>query len=246
MPTEGQTEIDWTKRSTPDGEAEIVRHYYAWSQQLAKIAIDRMPVQCDHDSLRSAAGLALLDAVRRYSPERGISFRTFATHRIRGAIIDAMRQDDHLSRTSRKFIKARIATEAKLLEQLGREPSIDEVRAELGWTKSQYWASLGSVVHSLEARLFHRGPNDSDATFNDLLASHPAHSLEAIDRQRDFEHTMRGFDFEAKVIIYLYYYRQATMKQIGTVLGIVESRVSQRHSAIIDQLKQLPERFTTT
>lgn len=226
--------IDWSTRNTPEGLEEITRHFYDWSQQMATLAIKHLAGCADQDAIRSAAGFALLDAVRRFDPTRGIAFRTFATLRIRGAIFDELRKTDSLKRSARALINARQYVESKLMAELGRNPTQEEICEQLGWTRKEFLYSLTKSHQSIDNTL----ENDFDRpeSLHGMLGKRdPVGDLE---RSEAFEHMMRGFTMEEKTLMYLYYYREATMKTIGTALGIGQSRVSQLHSKVIKELRQ--------
>lgn len=230
-------QIDWSTRGTADGLDAICRHYYPLSQNLAKRFCAKLTCNVDHDHIRSSAGMALLDAVRKFEPDRGWKFETYAFKKIQGAMIDAMRAHDHLSTVSRQWVKQRLAAEADLLAELYRSPSPEEVCERLGWNRDQYWYSLGGTMRSI-----HNKKNQGGETeFADHLAAKP--NTLSLDRDDNFDTLMRGFSVEHRTIVYLYYYRKASMRAIADVLDVQESRVWQIHKEIVERLRQLPERF---
>jgi RNA polymerase sigma factor FliA len=232
-----EAQIDWSTRDMADGLDAICRHYYPLSQNLAKRFCARHTGNVDHDHIRSSAGMALLDAVRKFEPDRGWKFETYAFRKILGAMIDAMRDHDHLSKTSRQWVKQRLAAEADLLAEHCRVPSPDEVCERLGWSRDQYWYSLGGTMRSIN----NKKRDSGETEFADHLAAKP--NTLSLDRDDNFDELMRGFSVEHRTIVYLYYFRKASMKAIADVLDVRESRVCQIHKEIVERLRQLPERF---
>ncbi len=235
-----QQEIDWSTRDTAEGTEAICRLFFDWSQRIAEKTIRNHPGQDPHH-IRSSAAYGLLDAVRKFDPDRSIKFMTFAAYRIKGEIMDAMRDNDHLSRMSRTWVKQRMAAESELLAELHRTPSPEEVCERLGWSTDQYWLSLGGKLRSIYAKKY--AGDRHDATLADHLGDKRT-AKAALHSDDNLDEIMKGFSIEERTIIYLLYFRAAHMHQIAAAMGVKESRISQIHKAVIERLKELPERFT--
>lgn len=236
--SETQTlEIDWSKRDEPDMRDRIVATYYSFAIASSKRAIRKFAnkgVQLDLHAVESAALDGLLAAIPLFDVARKIKFTTYAGVRIRGAILDAARRSDPLSRRARKFSYRRERAMRDLAQQLGRTPTVDEVIAASGLTAEQI-AESSMTLQSIDHELY-RG-DDNRSVSNHQLLGKPAQigGLEEADSFREF---CRGIDLESQTLLYLYYYRNARMKEIGQVLGLSESRISQMHSSLLSQFRK--------
>jgi RNA polymerase sigma factor for flagellar operon FliA len=189
--------------------------------------LKRLSPTADRDGVESAALGGLLQAIDKFQPERGFLFKTYAVHRIRGAMIDACRDQDHMSRLGRQRVTKQKAAETRLLTELGRKPTYDEVLYEADLTTEDVLHDKKHPI-SLQSK---RGEILFKSLGSDGLTSPFLQS----DTFRDFT---RGIDIEAQTILYLYFYRQASMSLIGKALGLSESRVSQIMAKLLGDFRQ--------
>ncbi|MGQ9607700.1 MAG: sigma-70 family RNA polymerase sigma factor [bacterium] len=192
----------------------------------------------DTDDLISAGIIGLIDAIDKYDPSKGASFKSYAQHRVRGAIMDEIRSMDWVPYSTRE--KARKIEKAYAeLEQNGNGfPSDEDIAKYLGMTLDQYYSALIEVNRmaiSLLDDIFYddedviNGPEDEDAKDpeNELILTEMENIVgEAIERLPEKE----------RLVITLYYYEELTMKEIGKIFDISESRVCQIHSSAILRL----------
>lgn len=209
---------------------------------IAKRIHDRLPPHVLLEDLIHTGILGLIEAVQRFDPARHVELKAYAKHRIQGAILDSLRSLDWSPRPLRK--KARCAEKAhqKLKAQLGYPPSESQMAVELGMTLDQFQHLLGELrgldLRSLQSELteenFERGiskagqPSPAADPFTLCLRSEMKGLLaraigELPERERQ--------------LLSLYYYEELTMKEVGSVLGLGEARVSQLHSAAIIRLR---------
>jgi RNA polymerase sigma factor for flagellar operon FliA len=192
--------------------------------------------------------LALDDCIKRYQPEMGTKFETFAVPRIKGTILDELRKLDKLSRGVRKKAQDFLYTQDALRSLQQREVTLDEVRIKLGVTKEEFQSYLSAAASAVETMSlddsisFHR-INDDEENF-DVLGQIPdpnEHTI--IDSIIDSERKAFLVDYikalpeKKRIIVSLYYYEEITFKEIGQVLNITESRVCQIHSQVIKDLR---------
>ena len=223
--------IDWSRRHEAETRERIVAKYYDYTLGLAKRMSAKLPAHVDRDAMVSAALFGLLNAINTFDGGVKANFRTYAAFRIRGAMCDALRSDDHLSRTVRKLVTKRIDVVRRLTQTFGRPPTAEEIMAETGWTQEQFRHSLSNQPANIE--VVDMAPKKVKQKHN--LAS------EHSDRFREYT---RGIDMDGQTLLYLYYYKNTTMKLIGAVLGLSESRVSQMHSQLIKEFQERgKERF---
>jgi len=208
---------------------------------IARRIHERLPQHVDLEDLVSAGTLGLIDAVRKFDPAKKVQFRSYAQFRIRGAILDSLRTLDWSPRDLRR--KGRAVEEAirHLTAQCGRAPSETEVAREMGLELEDYQQLLGQLK-GLEIGTLHTErsedsgeeelayiPNrpEDDPLFRCLRGELRDRLTAAIDQLPERE----------RLVITLYYYEEMTMKEIGLVLGVVESRVSQIHSSAVLHLR---------
>lgn len=226
---------------------QLVEHYtplvHAHAGRLAK----KLPAQISYDEICSAAYDGLIEAVEAYDPGRKARFETFCQQRIRGAVMDWLRTLDGQSRTVRSFEK-RVAYTREILDaELGRAPSNMEVAARMGISGERFeyltrLSQLGREVHfsSLEANRNDNGR--SNYRFWDVGDKGKNDPSAGIARQMLTEYVTRGLSREERLVLILYYYEELTMAEIGMILNLSESRVSQIHKDVLLRLrKRLPK-----
>ncbi len=222
-PSEDLEQI-WTEfRAT--GEAglrnRLVLQYAPLVKYVAGRLRTRMPDSVDPDDLVSDGVLGLMDAIERFEPARGLSFQTFAVPRIRGAIIDGMRSMDFVPRSVRDKLRTIQRAQVTLEERLGRVPEDHEVAREVGIPVQQ----LRDLIR--QANSNHANLDDFDLA--DELSSAADHQVEQGDVNASLMRVVDQLGERDQVIIALYYFEGLTLAEIGQVLGVTESRVSQVH-----------------
>ena len=242
MPSK-EDELLWQRYSAcdgPDGKEAIVRRYLP----LVKYVVARMavapPSGMDYEDLISFGTMGLLDAIDRFEPERGFSFQTFAVPRIRGAVLDELRKCDWFSRTGReKLQRLERATEKLLVrgvsvddEALKGELEVDDrsYREMLELASRGYMVSLDEVM-ALEEGEVQKG---------DILADPCLSAQELLERKEDVERVVSVLERlpeRERLVVSMYYLEELTLKEIGLVLGVTESRVSQIHGKAISTMK---------
>lgn len=214
---------------------------------LVDILVGRMvtqvPTFMNRDDMRSAGMMGLLTAANKYDPTKNILFKTFAEHRIRGAILDEMRKLDWFSRSLRDKHNRISRTIANLELRLGRDPEEQEIAAAMDMSLEQYQILLGEVSHlgcvSLSETLDHSGGGQS---FLDSLAEtntklQPGYRLESAELTRAIAEVLEHLSEKERLVISLYYYEELTQKEIAEILELSEGRVSQLHSQALIKLK---------
>jgi RNA polymerase sigma factor for flagellar operon FliA len=186
--------------------------------------------------------MGLLDAIKRFEPERGWKFETFAVNRIRGEVIDQLRVQDWVPRGVRKRNKKLIETMKELEERLLRTPTDEEMATALGVTVARYHAMLTEstvLVLSLDETL--GSDKDSNMSLIDTVADKhstpPDGSLEEGDIHKHLAEAINQLPEREKLLIALYYQEHLTLSEIGNLLNISESRVCQLHAQAIMRLR---------
>ncbi len=209
----------------------------------ARLAIG-LPPSVEIDDLIGSGTIGLLSAVERYDPSRDNKFSTYAIARIRGSMLDELRSMDWIPRSVRK--KARRVEEAyaRLENRLRRPAMDDEVAKELAVSVPEFLEILdevrGTALVSLDDFM---SPTDSSSTMRihdtveDQGRIDPAAALEVEKMRKVLEAALDSLPERDKLVIILYYYEELTLKEIGSTLGVSESRVSQIHTKAILRLR---------
>lgn len=201
-----------------------------------RIAV-RLPFNIDKDDLISAGVLGLLDAVEKFDPSRGVQFKTYAELRIRGAILDSLRDLDWVPRSVRHRAREVDSTYARLEQQLGRPATEEEAALALGISLKEFQTLLGEL-RWLTIMGLDRDDEDQPARqIPDDLQHLPSAEYERTELRERLAEAIDRLPERERQVVALYYLEELTMKEIGEVLGITESRVSQVHTQAMLHLR---------
>lgn len=230
-----------------EARERLICHY----TYLAKHVVDRLGLRpsgwLGYDDLVSHAVLGLIDAVEKFDPSRGVRFETYAVTRIRGAVLDMLRALDWVPRDMRRRENELKAALNTLEAELSRPVEDHEVAAYLGCTMEEYQATLASAarssVLSLDAYIAESGDEHLDPL--ECLGYHPddpVRHAERKDRKRVLVEGIEALGDQERTVVALYYFEDMTLKEIGAVLNVSESRVCQIHTKAIWRLQGKLER----
>lgn len=222
---------------------KLVEHYRPLVHMQAARLAQKLPAQISYDEICSAGYDGLMEAVEAYDPSHKAKFETFCQQRIHGAVMDWLRALDGQSRTVRSFEKQRMLHKEMLDSTLGRPPTNLEIAESMSmkierFTELSRLSRLGHEVHLSAVQGdddgYHRGsPGGWD--IGDVDAVDPA---QRVSREMLTEFIARGLNREERLVLVLYYTEGLTMAEIGLVLDLSESRVSQIHKDVIGRLKR--------
>jgi RNA polymerase sigma factor FliA len=204
-----------------------------------------LPAHVDEADLASYGLLGLIGAIERYDPRRDVKFETYAIARIKGAIIDELRAMDWVPRSVRSRAREIERGMAELESKLGRAPSDEELAAKLGISEDELEESLSDIARSSIAALdelwtVSGSGGDQIAlidTIEDESAPDPQSTLSQTELKEAIADAMARLPEREKLVVTLYYYEELTLREIGEVLGVTESRVSQLHTKAVLRLK---------
>ncbi|MGN6371840.1 MAG: RNA polymerase sigma factor WhiG [Solirubrobacteraceae bacterium] len=204
-----------------------------------------LPPHVDEADLISYGLVGLISAIERFDPSREIKFETYAITRIKGAIIDELRSIDWVPRSVRSRAREIERANAKLEHRLQRAPTDEEMAQELGLTVPELHESLLAISHSSVAALDELwSVSDSSGdqvslmdTIEDPNAPDPSHALDVGDLKDRIADAIASLPEREKLVIALYYYENLTLREIGEVLGVTESRISQLHTKAVLRLR---------
>src|SRR5688572_8443405 len=208
-----------------------------------KIAV-RLPSNIELDDLISSGVIGLMDAIDKYDPTRDNKFKTYAEFRIRGAILDELRAQDWVPRSVREKAKQLERAHVKLEQRLGRVPTEDEITKELNISKEEYYDLLNQVKSVSILSLDEAGSfNSSDRkSILSLLESckipSPITQLNLKTIKEVVTRAIESLPEKQRLVLSLYYYEDLNLKEIGEVLDVTESRVSQLHTQAIMWLRR--------
>jgi RNA polymerase sigma factor FliA len=204
-----------------------------------------LPAHVDEGDLVSYGLLGLIGAIERYDPDRDVKFETYAIARIKGSIIDELRAMDWVPRSVRSRAREIERAIADLESKLGRAPSDEEIAAKLGVSQEELDESLSEISRSSIAALdelwtVQGSSGDQVAlidTIEDTQGPEPQSALDQSEVKEMIADAISRLPEREKLVITLYYYEELTLREIGEVLGVTESRVSQLHTKAILRLK---------
>jgi len=198
----------------------------------------------DYEDAASQGLIGLIEAIERYDSSYGTQFSTYATLRIRGRVLDHLRSLDWLSRTARKRARSVQQASTHLWGELHRAPTDDELASYLGMNQSALQKALvdaNHVIFSMDSDLTNDG--ESETSFHDVLAdesqNNPAELLEEKELKEHLIRAIKGLNERQQILLSLYYYEELTLKEIGAVLSVSESRVCQLHARAVMDLKSI-------
>jgi len=231
--------------STSTGEREVLlRRYLPLVRRVARRFRARATSPANLDDLVSWGVLGLLDAVERYDPARRVAFATYARVRIRGAILDQLRELDWVPRSLRAKIVAVERVSRALERRLGRPAGEEDMAGALGLSLAEYRALLLQIAPVTLVSLEDAGGNAEDRLPCDRTDPDPLSSLLRRERLRLIADTIRRLPERDQLLLALYYRNDFTMKEVGTALRLTESRVSQLHTRAVRwlraELRELP------
>ncbi|WP_343628091.1 RNA polymerase sigma factor FliA [Roseateles sp.] len=219
----------------------LIRQYSPLVRRLAHQMIAKLPANVELDDLIQVGLIGLTDALSRFDTAQGVQFETFATQRIRGAMLDELRGSDWMSRGSRRQQRSIETAVHKLEQKLGRAPQESEIAAEMGIPLAEYQEMLGKVRGTQLVYLEDISGDDDSDDYLDRHVSDEASDPMAMLR----DHRMRTALVEAiknlpereGYVMSMYYEHDMNLKEIAAVLKVTESRVCQLHSQAIARLR---------
>ncbi|MBL7179783.1 MAG: FliA/WhiG family RNA polymerase sigma factor [Desulfobacterales bacterium] len=218
---------------------ELILEYAPLVKAIVERIAMRLPPNISKDELISGGIMGLFDALDKFDPGKGTKFRTYATLRIKGAIIDELRRMDWVSRSVRRDIHKIEAARRTLEMKLGREPEDFEIAEEMGVDADSY--------HRMTTRAQGIGLFSLDAELPDCFSlaitsqtpevAHPLNEVRIKELKKVIAKTLSKLSKKEQLVMSLYYFDELTLKEIAQVLDLTESRISQIHSKAIIKLR---------
>ena len=220
----------------------MIKQYQPLVRRLAHHMMAKLPANVQVDDLIQVGLLGLSEALTRYEAAQGVQFETFATQRIRGAMLDELRENDWVSRSIRKSQKEIEQALRKLEHKLGHSPLESEIAAELNISLTEYQTLLGKVRGSQLVYLedMARGNDDEDSFLDRHAGDSDADPLNMLRDHRlrqALVAAIKNLPEREQFIMSMYYEQDMNLKEIAAVLDVTESRVCQLHSQSIARLR---------
>jgi RNA polymerase sigma factor for flagellar operon FliA len=222
---------------------EIIHEFLPFVKYTAYRLQWRIPPQLTVDDLISVGVMGLLTALERYQ-EGGASLKTFAEKRIRGAMLDEIRSVEWIPRSAKKRVDEMKAAHTRLQQRMGRQVEPEEVADELGISLEDYHRTLRDASGAIEVRFEDFAPEGGTGDGFDVLECMadpgcltPLDEMERTDVKERLAALIDSLPEKEKLVLSLYYWEELTMKEIGRVLDLTESRVCQLHSQSLLRLK---------
>jgi len=226
---------EYAKTKSSKLRDQLVTHYQYLVGYVAKGFQSSSSNVIDWNDIVSVGSIGLIEAVQRFDPSRNIKFTTFATFRIRGAILDILREIDWAPRKVRSNVKQVYKVISELQNKLVRNPTEDEVAAKLGITLEKYHKILESMYNdrfvSLQDIVFQ---HDEGSVSRDIFIENyqaDEFSFSSNDElQGQLKDILKSLPSKERLVITLYYYEGLNLADIATILNVTESRVCQIHA----------------
>ena len=226
------TQREGVEQCTVTEHLGLVYHHARSLMRSRRVAVEL-------DELVSAGTLGLIAALKSFDTARGLAFATYATPRIRGAMLDELRRLDHVPRSVRRRARAVAAARESLTNELGRAPNTTQVAARLGIQREVLWRWLSDHEATQTLPLYSpHAPNAGDAPFDaapDCDVDETLTQEQELLAVRDAIHALGSRE---RTILALYYFEELRLNEIAEVLGVTESRVSQIRTQVVARLRE--------
>jgi len=234
--TESHAKEDFTKRE------RLIMEYAPLVKYIANRIAMRLPPHIDVNDLINAGIIGLIDAIEKFDPSKEVKFKTYAEIRIKGAILDELRSMDWIPRSIRKVINKLVGAYHELEQQLGRPAKDEEIAELLGLQMEEFYKllkhSAGAPLISLDVMVDHDDKRrDILSCLVDPKSTDAFGALGMGELKDSIAGAIEDLPEKEKQVVALYYYDELTMKEIGEVLDLTESRVSQIHTKAILRLR---------
>jgi RNA polymerase sigma factor for flagellar operon FliA len=237
--------VSFKEKQDPQAREDLIVHHMRVVRFIAGRMAIHVPNSVEMDDLVGWGVMGLMDAVEKFDHKQDIKFSTYASIRIRGAIIDQIRSLDWAPRSLRTMARKVGAAREKLRQEKGAEPSTSAIAEEMGTTEEHVDNTVSQLqtAHILSLDDYLPSEESSESRKVDMTSSttapNPSHVAESKERQVILVETILELPEQQQKVLNLYYYEELTLKEIGAVLEVSESRVSQIHTAAMKRLRKV-------
>lgn len=241
---------NWIENSDEEAANGLLDHYMYLVQFHVERVASYIPVSFDKNDLKSLGLMGLYDALNKFDPTRNLKFDTYATIRVRGAIMDGLRKEDWLPRSLRDQAKKIEKVSEELEQQLKRTPTSEDIANELGMEQEEVESTISNTlfanVISIDTKYTQVDSEDMTtigATIVDDHSISPDEQVLYIELKEELSNGIKELNKNEQIVISLFYVEQLTLTEIGQVLNLTTSRISQIHKRAIFKLKNILEKM---
>ncbi|TDQ39672.1 FliA/WhiG family RNA polymerase sigma factor [Aureibacillus halotolerans] len=235
----------WADSRDPEAGNDLIAYYYPLVAYHVQRIASGLPKNIQRDELSSYGLLGLYDALEKFDIDRDLKFDTYASFRIRGAIMDGLRKEDWMPRSLREKCKKIDAAVDVLEQRLMRRPTAEEIAEHTGYQAADVYEALSegffANILSMDEGYSDRGEKEDKATVNikDERARTPEEQMEHEETLNEMTTLLHELNEKEQLVISLFYKEELTLTEIGRMLSLSTSRVSQIHSKALFKMKHL-------
>lgn len=230
----------YSRTRRPDVRDDLIRHYTYLVRCIARKIVGHYEYFSDMEDLVSEGLIALMDSVQKFDISKNVKFETYASIRIRGAMIDYIRRQDCFPRRLKKLAKQLSEADEALCRELGREPTDTELAGYLNVSEDEYGKILAETctmnMLSFEELIYEKGSENLTLRMSGDSPG-PEQAMAEKELQTVLAENISRLDEKEQLVISLYYREELKIREIAGILGISDSRVSQIHSSALKKLK---------
>lgn len=242
----------WQQQQSESVTNDLIHFYMHVVDYHVDRVAQHIPASFDRADLKSLAIMGLYDAMSKFDPSRNVKFATYASIRVHGSIMDGLRKEDWLPRSLRDRANKIERTSEELEQQLNRTPTAEDIAQELGISVAEVEATISDAlfakVQSLDTQ-FQSADADEPATplsfIQDDKTLSPTDHILTSDRKNDLIQSIRQLQENEQYVISLVYMEELSLTEVGEVLNLTTSRISQIHKAAIFKLRKILDKSST-
>lgn len=228
---------DYRRAPGDDRRNRLVEAYQKLVGEIVRRFAIRLPRSVDRGDLLTAGNVGLMAAIEAFDPERGVRFESYCELRVKGALLDELRTQDWLPRPWRQRIERQKRAAERLRGELGRPPSDEEMASELGLEDDVYQQLFGTGLPNAPTGS-NSADEDQDGPLLDVVPDRQTEAVgEEITRQELLQLVAQRLTQQEYRIVYLKYWEELPMREIGELTGLSESRVCKIHARLIERLR---------
>ncbi|MUV39936.1 RNA polymerase sigma-D factor [Lentibacillus sp. JNUCC-1] len=236
----------WLRDGDRQAAGSLVEHYmYLVSYHVERIAV-HLPKNVQKEELKSLGMVGLYDAIRKFEIERELKFDTYASFRVRGAIIDGLRKEDWLPRSIREKAKQIERVSAELEQRYHRRPTSQEIADQSGMSSQEVETYTKDILFAHVLSIEEIPNDDSDQSnegigyvIPDESADMPEDQVQEKEMKIQLAEAIKQLNRNEQLVLSLFYHEELTLTEIGKVMGLTTSRISQIHKKCIFKLKHI-------
>jgi RNA polymerase sigma factor for flagellar operon FliA len=229
----------WRKRGGEEERNALVEHYRSFALDIVRRFALRLPPTVDRGDLETASQVGLMQAIEGYDHERGVPFESYCDLRVRGALIDELRHMDWVPRPVRARLEQRRRVLERLRAEFEREPSDEEVASDMGMAVAEYRQFFGAgLVDGPQSAWIDEEGEDASTALDRVADENAASPFDDLTRVEILGLVAQRLSEVEYQVVYLRYWENLAMREIGELLSLSESRVCKIHMQVLARLRE--------